>query len=121
MKFKLYGADEGSDIQWTENYDHPDVTDIKSAEEEGKRIITHFNDTLRPHEKRRVFISAELEVDEPITSDEIAEKVSDVITTLESITEEDDCNYKDEISVEIGKLYEIERLLRQTWETKKPE
>lgn len=51
-------------------------------------------------------------IDEPISSEQIAEMVSNVITTLESITEEDDCTYRDEIDAEIAKLYGIESLLK---------
>lgn len=60
MKFKIQCKDVDGGEPWWEEYEK-DITDpIKW----GKGIVVFFNDTLRPGEKKREFISAEIIGDE---------------------------------------------------------
>ncbi len=52
MKCKIGNIDNSSN--WEEELD---VTSVETAKEDIKQIVKNFNDTLRPYEKPRKFIS----------------------------------------------------------------
>ena len=54
MKFRIHVKDAQSD--WWEDYDK----DIDSPEDEGKKFVKYYNDTLRPGELKREFIAAQV-------------------------------------------------------------
>lgn len=61
MKWILTACNKGNPAsKWTEDYNHDEVVSNADAEAMGKAFIERFNSTLRPHEKEREFISAEI-------------------------------------------------------------
>lgn len=58
MEFKILVKDSRS--EWWEPYNKPEVVDLESAEEAGRGIVEYFNGSLRPGERPRTFIRAEM-------------------------------------------------------------
>lgn len=87
MKFKIHVKNEKSD--WWETY----VKNIDDPAKYGEEIIAKFNATLRPGEKPRTFIAAEIiddKVMEPVTEekendelDAMCEECTALLTTDE--------------------------------------
>lgn len=46
--------------EWTEKYNKPEVVDQATAESFGRNVVQYYNDTLRPGERPRTFLSAAL-------------------------------------------------------------
>lgn len=63
MKFKIlcnYKEHSPELEGWWESYDRAEVKNLNDAIEWGEKAVAYFNDTLRPHEKERIFIKAEI-------------------------------------------------------------
>lgn len=58
MKWRLHVKAGNND--WWEDYDHEEVSTKKLAEQKGRNFIDYFNDTLKPGERRREFLEAEV-------------------------------------------------------------
>lgn len=61
MKFVIYTRDKGSQSAGIpESYEESDIYVLLQAEERGRELVNHFNSTLRPFEKEREFVSAQM-------------------------------------------------------------
>lgn len=61
MKFIIYTRDKGSQSAGIpESYGESDVYTLSQAETRGREMANYFNLTLRPHEKVREFVSAQM-------------------------------------------------------------
>jgi hypothetical protein len=60
MKFVLTVKHKRSNLRWPENYDIPEIKTAEEAERWARATIHRFNDTLRPGEQPREYVSVAL-------------------------------------------------------------
>lgn len=58
MRFTIRVRNDKDGREWEEQYNKNEVRDQASAEKKGRQLVQYFNDTLRPHESPRTFLSA---------------------------------------------------------------
>jgi hypothetical protein len=112
MKFKIKISSGRN--EWSEEYDKPEVLDVKEAEQFGREIIDSFNHSLRPGEKPREFVSAEIigpsKPESELDRDDVinlVEAIEDVATRLTTTSQ---------LAKDLG-AEDIHRELENAWAT----